>query len=342
MTPVQVWYPNPRDEAFLEALAARLRGVADVFRGEAICDVLIEGRPTPEDLDRIREGGAAIVPFAGVPPATLEAMRARPDLTLHNLHHNGPETAETTLALLLGAAKRIPSADRALREGDWTPRYRPEETLRLEGKTALILGMGAIGQRVAGERADTGTRERGVRHHTSEGDEIEVPLGGQGSARVPVLPVKRLRDALSEAHALILALPWTPETDGLIGREELRLLRRPSILVNAARAQIVRERDLYEALREGTLHAAGLDVWYRYPKHPEGVVPGYFEMPPEARSTHPSEMPFHELENVVMSPHRGGASRESEEARAEHLESLIREFAATGRMGNLVDLDAGY
>lgn len=298
-----------------------------------LCEVLIEGRPDDAQLARVSSGGAVVVPFAGVPPATARALADRPDLTLHNLHHNAPETAETAMALLLSVSRRIVTADRAMRTGDWTPRYTPEECIRLAGKTAAVLGMGYIGRRIARACRALEMNVVGIRRMIPAEDD---PDG------FPILEVSRLAEALTQASVLILALPQTSESEGLIGEAELALLARPSILVNIARAQIVDERALYEALRSGVLHGAGLDVWYRYPKHPEGIVPGYFEMPEEARHTFPSEYPFHELSNLVMSPHRGGSSASAEEARIEHLAKLIRDRAETGAMANRVPIARGY
>jgi len=342
MEKLTVWYPGPRDDEVFADLAREIAEVGRLVKEQPErCDVFIEGRPMPQQLESVRQGGAVVVPFAGVPPATVEALRTRPDLSLHNLHHNGPETAETTLALLLAASKRLHTADRALRTGDWTPRYTPEEMIRLEGKTALVLGMGSIGKRVAVACAAMGMNVIGVRRQTQQADFVSVEFPG-GSATIRTSPMERLRPLLPEAHVLILAIPLTDETKNLIGRAELELLRKPAFLVNAARAQIVKEQELFECLRDGVLHAAGLDVWYRYPKHPEGIVPGYFNMPDEAKHTYPSEYPFHELQNLVMSPHRGGSSLEAEQSRIEHLARLIREFQMSGSMPNRVDLDTGY
>jgi phosphoglycerate dehydrogenase-like enzyme len=343
---IRVWFPSARDESVFEQLRSAVEPVAEVFREEdGECDILIEGRPSDQQIRKVRPSGAVIVPFAGVPPATASLLAGNPQLSLHNLHHNAPETAETAVALLLAATRRIVTADRALRSGDWTPRYTPEECLRLNGLKAAVLGLGSIGSRVACVLAALGMDVVGIRRSGRADDVVHYgfsPFLEQGTATIRVTNQEQLLDELKDSNVLAICLPQTPETEGLIGREELELLRKPSALVNVARAQIVKERDLYDALKNGVLHAAGLDVWYRYPKHPEGVVPGYFDMPKEARHTFPSDYPFHELDNVVMSPHRGGASHSSEAARVEHLAQLIQTFASKGAMPNRVDLSAGY
>jgi phosphoglycerate dehydrogenase-like enzyme len=103
------------------------------------------------------------------------------------------------------------------------------------------------------------------------------------------------------------------------------------VLVNVGRGPIVDEAALYAALRDGTLYAAGLDVWYNYPAD-------------EAARAHtpPSDYPFHELDNVVMSPHRAGSSVETEALRMVHLARLLNAAARGEPMPNRVDLEAGY
>jgi phosphoglycerate dehydrogenase-like enzyme len=84
----------------------------------------------------------------------------------------------------------------------------------------------------------------------------------------------------------------TPETRGLLGARELSLMKRSAMLVNVARGEVVNEDALYEALRKGTIAGAALDVWYRYPAGPGPTLP--------------ATRPFHELSNVLMTPHVSG------------------------------------
>ena len=97
------------------------------------------------------------------------------------------------------------------------------------------------------------------------------------------------------------------------------------------RGGIVEEAALYGALRDHKLAAAGIDVWYRYPKNEA-----------ERRTTAPSQYPFHELANVVMSPHRGGDSMETEKLRMTHLAILLNAAAQGKAIPNQVDVAKGY
>ena len=263
---------------------------------------------------------ALIIPWAGLPEVTRDLMRDFPHIAVYNLHHNAAPVAEMAVALMLAAAKLVIPTDRALRAHDWTPRYhRPSPTILLEGKTALILGYGAIGQQVAYLCRALGMEVMAIRRRVAAPSPDEI------------YPPDALHSLLPQANVLIICLPQTSETTGLIGERELALLPPGAVLVNVGRGPIVDEAALHHALREGTLHSAGLDVWYNYPADEA------------ARSrTLPSAYPFHELENVVMSPHRAGGADQTETLRMTHLASLFNAAARGDEMPNRVDLQAGY
>lgn len=325
----------------------------------ATCHVLVSGRPTVEQLGRATQLRAVVIPWAGLPGATCEALRAFPQLTVHNLHDNAAPTAEMALALLLAAAKRIVPNDQALRQGDWRPRYAADDpSVLLEGKTAVILGYGAIGRRVARMCQGLGMSVIGVRRqHDPSPAEAASTAGAAASApgggnfdhhpEVPGVAIvatggastrretTALHAVLRRAQVLIICLPLTPATEGLIGAAELALLPPGAVLVNTGRGPIVDQHALYQALRkpDHPLAAAGLDVWYNYPTD-------------EASRAHtlPADVPFHELDNVVLSPHRAAIvhSAEARRRRMLALADLLNTAARGAPMPNRVDLDAGY
>ncbi|MBS1250380.1 MAG: D-3-phosphoglycerate dehydrogenase [Chloroflexi bacterium] len=117
----------------------------------------------------------------------------------------------------------------------------------------------------------------------------------------------------------------------MIGAEELALLPEQAVLVNVSRGPIVEQGPLYEALKTGKLYGAGLDVWYNYPHAEE-----------ERENTPPADYPFHELENVVMSPHRGGSTQATQRLRVTHLAKMLNAAANGEEMQNKIDLKRGY
>lgn len=285
-------------------------------------EILVAGRPEREHLVASPNLRALIIPWSGLPESTREVLLQYPGIAVHNLHHNALPVAEMALTLLLAAAKFIIPIDRALRQHDWRPRYRPNPSILLEGKTALILGYGAIGHHIARMCQGFGVEIWAIRRSVSE----KVKEGS-----VTLHPPNVLHDLLPQVDALLVCLPHTPETEGLVGAEELALLPSSAVLVNVGRGPVVDQEALYRALRDGGLYAAGLDVWYNYPDD-------------EAARAHtpPASYPFHELDNVVMSPHRAGGSRETEYRRMERLAVLLNAAARGESMPNRVDLKRGY
>lgn len=331
-----VCYPSPASQAALERLREAVKDVATIVqRSVAECEMIIAGRPSRAEISAATRLRWLVVPFAGVPPETLELARtaaASVPITLHNLHHNSAETAELAIALMLAAAKSLVPVDAAFRNHDWGAQYEQTSTLALEGRRALVVGLGEIGRRVARACLGLGMAVAGI---NTSGDRPE------GLDGVEVQGVDSLFAQLSRADALLICVPFTERTKGLIGRAELAALPREAILVNVARGQIVDEESLYDALRQRRIHSAGLDVWYRYPEHDDTSAVGK-SAAEAAKCTPPSAFPFHELDNVVMSPHRAGLSTRTEARRLELLAQLIRAAARGEQVPNLVSLERGY
>jgi phosphoglycerate dehydrogenase-like enzyme len=284
--------------------------------------ILVAGRPKRQHLEASPNLKSLVIPWAGLPETTRALMLEFPEIGVHNLHHNAAPTAELAITLMLAAAKFVVPMDRALRSHDWGPRYHPSPTVLLAGKTALILGYGSVGQQVARMCQGFGMTVLAVRRRTAD---------AYHGVLAEIHPPEALHDLLARAQVLLLCLPHTQETNGLIGQKELSLLPAKAVLVNVARGAIVDEAALFRALRDGSLYAAGLDVWYEYPSDE-----------PSRSNTPPSAYPFHTLDNVVLSPHRGGGSLETEMLRMEHLAELLNAAARGEPMPNRVDLRAGY
>jgi phosphoglycerate dehydrogenase-like enzyme len=325
---VHLLYPH-YDEERLSQLAAELPGGIHLTSGPDLPEparfqVLVGGRLQREQIVASPNLHSLIVPWAGLPESTQQLMLEFPNISVHNLHYNALPVAEHTIALLLAASKFIVPMDRSLRAHDWRPRYEPSRSVLLQGKRALILGYGAIGRQVARLSRGLGLEVTAIRRRASQGSSATP-------ADIAIAPPEALHRTLAQANLLIICLPHTPETTGLIGAAELALLQPPAVLVNIGRGSIVDQAALYQALRDGTLHAAGLDVWYNYPADEDSRA-----------HTPPADYPFHQLDNVVMSPHRASGATEREELRITHLAVLLYAAARGEPMPNRVDLKAGY
>jgi phosphoglycerate dehydrogenase-like enzyme len=307
---------------------AHLRGLLhpeiELTVGEEIAPettILVNGRPTREQLDNLPHLQAVIVPWAGLPRTLAAIAPDYPHLAIHNLHHNAIPVAELALTLLLAAAKQVVPLDQSLRQGDWRPRYEQWGTsLLLRGKTVLILGYGAIGRQVARYCQALGMRVTALRRQP-ENDHDGV---------AEIYPAPALHELLPQSQAVIVCLPKTPATIGYLSTAELALLPDGAVLVNIGRGEVIDERALYEELKDGRI-SAGLDVWYNYPDSEAARA-----------QTPPANYPLHVLDNVVFSPHRAGSTDQTNMLRMEHLSELLN-AAADGRpMPNQVDLERGY
>lgn len=325
MNPIRVHLLYEIEAGPLQRLHARLDSLILLTHGRPVpadTEILVHGFPEPGDLSASPSLRALVVPFAGIPPRTRRLLQDRPSIAVHNLHYNSAPTAETALALLLAAAKALLPLDRNFRTHVWTPPAGAGPAVLLEGRTALVLGYGEVGRRVARACLGLGMRVIATRRR-GPGRDGDIELFGPEA--LPAL--------LPRAHTMIICLPETTETAGMIGERELALLPNGAVLVNVARGAIVDEAALYRALKERHLHSAGLDVWYRYPPMADRKT---------GRPCPPSKFPFHELDNVVMTPHRAGWSDETELQRSDSLAAMLNHAARGEPLPNRVDLTLGY
>ena len=284
-------------------------------------DILVHGTPTEEQIEASQNLKALIIPYAGLSRRTRRIMLGYPDIAVYNIHHNASATAEMALALLFSATKNIVPFDSRLRKGDWTPRYDDNCSILLEGKNALILGYGSIGKNVARILSAIGMKVTAINRNGKKDKNGEID----------VFPVSQLHEHLPSANVLMVTIPYSPETEDMINSTELFLMPSDSLLVNVSRGPVVNEKALFKALKTRHLFGAGLDVWYNYPKSKDLI-----------QNTYPSDFPFHELDNVVMSPHRAGRVFEKEHHRMSHVAEVINNLAMGLEPRTRVDLERGY
>ena len=222
----------------------------------------------------------------GVDNIDLAAARERGILVSNTPGVLTEATADLTWALILAAARNIPQADRFTREG----RFQGWELdlflgKEISGSRLGIIGLGRIGQAVARRAAGFGMEI--VYHEPSR-----LPAEAEACLRAAWLPLDEL---LRTADVVTVHAALTPATAHLLSAEKLGLMKKEAILVNVARGPIIDEAALAAALQKGNLGAAGLDVYEREPEiHPRLLT----------------------LENVVLLPHIGSATRKTRLAMA--------------------------
>ncbi len=187
-------------------------------------------------------------------------------------------TADLAFALILAAARRVPEAERYLRQGQWKT-WSPMLLTGVDvyGATLGIIGLGRIGEAVA--RRARGFSMRVLYANRSARPEVEDALG---------IERRSLDELLKSSDFVSIHVPLNNSTRHLIGERELALMRRTAVLVNTSRGPVVDEGALYRALKDGRIFGAGLDV---FETEPIGF-----------------DNPLLELDNVVLLPHIGSAS----------------------------------
>ena len=239
------------------------------------------------------------------------------DVTLTNsagLH--AEPMAEHALAVMLHFARGLDVALAAGREGRWAhPELagRGSPVRELAGRTVGVVGYGGIGSAVGRKAGALGMRVVATRRDPS-GDppqEVDRMLGPDGLDRL-----------LEAADYVVLSVPATPATDGLIGLRELSRMGQDAVLINLARGEVLDQEALVETLREDGLRGAGLDVFDEEP-----LPPGH---------------PLWEMDRVVVTPHTGGISPRFWERETELVVENVRRYREGEPLLNVVDKTRGY
>ncbi|KRC51749.1 hydroxyacid dehydrogenase [Leifsonia sp. Root227] len=256
---------SPAQQSRFETLVSR----ADVFFGvpDESASTLrraVDANPSLRWVHTMAAGGGSQIKAAGLSPVQLESIVFTTSAGVH-----ADQLAEFALLGVLAGAKDLPRLLSAKARREWEPRW-PMGAVR--GRTAIVVGLGNIGKMFARKASALGMRVVGVHRSATE-----VP------GVTTVVPPAKLRDVLPGADAVVVALPGTDATFHSIGRAEFAAMRDGATFVNVGRGAVVDESALVEALEEGRIGFAALDV---------------FETEPLS-----SESALWSMTNVILSPH---------------------------------------
>jgi D-3-phosphoglycerate dehydrogenase len=237
--------------------------------------------------DRLMVVGRAGI---GLDNVDVDAATARGVMVVNAPESNVVSAAEHTMALLLAQARNVPQAHAALVDGRWE--RSKWEGVELADKTLGIIGLGRIGKLVADRARGFGMRLVAYDPYVSA---ERAHLGG--------VELMALDQVVAEADFLTIHLPKTPETAGLIGRE-LLLKAKPGLrVINVARGGIVDEVALAEAVRDGTVAGAAIDVFAAEPT---------------------TDSPLFGLDSVVVTPHLGASTREAQDKAGDTIADMVQ------------------
>ena len=282
---------DDRNFEVVERLGLKGQDLADALMDADAVIVRSTSRITRESLagaQRLRVIGRAGV---GVDNIDVDAATERGIAVLNAPSGNTTSAAELAFALLLALARRVPMADRSMKDGLWD--RKSLGGIELYGKTLGLVGAGRIGAAVARRAKAFGMKVVAYDPYlTAErAESLDIELG-------------TLDGVLERADVISLHVPLTDATRNLLGAPQLRKMKPNAFLVNAARGGVVDEVALHRALTEGWIAGAALDVFAEEPPGPDH--------------------PLRSLTNVVLTPHLGAATIEAQENVAIEIAAAVR------------------
>ena len=304
-------FPDNLDEDYLCSLAH------DV-------DIIIGWKPTKRLVLSAKKLSILINPGAGA-QHLIELFREinqTRSVILVNGHGNAYFTAQHTIGILLALMNKIIPHHNWMNEGIWRQGDDQEASIPLRNRNIGLLGYGAVNRYVHKFLSPFDNKFHVLKREWGDHD---------GKTDFAKYSPTDLNEFLKTIDILIIAIPLTSMTRDLIGKDQLELLGRESFIVNVGRGPIVEEQSLYDALKNKHIAGAAIDVWYDYRPVPDGNDKKY-----------PYHFPFHELDNIVMSPHRAASPFDDLQRWDEVIENITRFATGSGEIKNQVDIDREY
>lgn len=312
-------------ERFESALAP---GVLVSWAGDDQCgrplgdtNVYVGGRFTAE-MAQVAEK-LQLVHVAGAGTDRIAFAALAPDVLVANTFHHERSIAEYVLASAIMLRRGFPAQDRALRIGVWASAVYDDNINQpptLHGAKVGFVGFGHIGQQAWKLLRACGCEGAAVTGSGQVDDRHGLAWSGA---------VSRLEELAAESDVLVVSAPLTPATTGMISVRELDALGPAAVLINVGRGPLVEQNALYDALATGRLGAAAIDVWYHYP-----------EATGRGGVSAPADLPFHELPNLLMTPHSSGITTDTFCGRVDDIAANIGRLLRGERLLNIVNRES--
>lgn len=320
---VFIWKVNDKLKSYLQSGLSSVKNLELIFPPAidekallTICSdaqIIIGWKPTEKLLRAAVKLQLFINPGAGIQHLVsfFKEINQSRNVKLINGHGNAYFTAQHGVALLLTLANKVIPHHLWLKEGKWRLGDKQAKSIPLKYRKIGLLGYGHVNKHI---------------HKMLQGftNDIRFIKNDQKD-------INELNKFLKQIDILICAVPFTSKTKNLLKMEELKLLGENGIIINLSRGQIINEKDLYEALQNKLIQSAAIDVWYDYDPIPD-----------EQNRKYPFHYPFHELENIVLSPHRAASPFDDLKRWDEVIENISRLAKGKCEFLNTVDLVKEY
>lgn len=289
-------------------------------------EVMLRGRLPAEIFDRILHRAPSLrwvhSATAGVERVLTPSSRSRGLVITNARGVFSRPIAEYVMLMILAVARRLPQLLELQAERTW----QPLEARELRDVTVGIVGLGSIGRGVGALATAFGCRVIATRRRPEEGSRASGGAGDEpflGSVMLDrVLPPDRLPELLAESDFVVLAAPLTADTRGLVSDDAITQMKPGAWVINVARGELVDERAMARALRDGRLGGAVLDTFREEPLTPTS--------------------PLYDLPNVILTPHTAWSSTRVLDRSVDLFCDNLRRFARGESLVNVVDPDAGY
>jgi D-2-hydroxyacid dehydrogenase (NADP+) len=289
----------------------RSMGKQDLEDKIADAHVAIVWHFAPELLRRAKRLKWVHFAMAGVDDALHPALVESPVLLTSSVGVHAAPVAEHAFAMILAFARGLVHAFANQFQRRWARREVVYSIQELQDLTLGVVGLGHIGRTVASLGKAFGMHVAGVSRHGGAVDDVDEVFTPDGLSKV-----------LSRADYLVLCVPLTAETRGMMGVDEFRLMKESAYLINVGRGPLVREDTLLEALRRRWIAGAGLDVFEKEPLAPDN--------------------PLYNLDNVIISPHVAGVTPYYWQRMAKLFVENFKRFLAGEELEKKVDKERGY
>ncbi len=261
-----------------------------------------------------------LVQVPGVGCDEIDISLLPTDATLCNVHGHGDGVAEYVVLGMLQWCHRFFEADASFRTGSWerSSRLQADPHRELSGCVVGIVGYGLIGRAVATHLQGFGVTTLICNRSKPATDGLHARSFGLGD----------LREMAEQCDFLVVSIPLTEATRDLLNKEVLDSMKSNAVLINVSRGPIVNETALFDALRDGNVGGAILDVWYNYPSSADD------------RFAKPSKHDFASLSNVCMTPHISGWTEGTVERRWTTIADNLMRLAKGEPLLNIVNREA--
>ncbi len=275
--------------------------------------MIIGWRPTRELIEKAEKLKFFINPGAGIQHlvSLFKEIARTKQVSLINGHGNAYFTAQHGVALLLSLTNKIIPHHLWMKEGKWRFGDAQAKSIPLRYRRIGLLGYGHVNRHI---------------HTMLQGFSDDIKF-----LKNDYTEINDLHKFLKQIDILICAIPFTSKTKDMLKLEELMMLGKNGILINLSRGQIINEKDLYKVLQNKLIQSAAIDVWYDYDPIPD-----------KQNRKFPFKYPFHELDNIILSPHRAASPFDDLHRWDIVIENITKYAKAENNLINIVDLDKEY